>query len=142
MFPAGHEPGLAFVRVIAPGRELSMTRGRPESFVLRDGEAELGPINADLHMFLIELDGVEHIVYAGPQASEDHALTVVDDHPYPVKNGAWLSIPAPFKPGAPITAIWQDNDGAELFRLASPPLEPESLQPLFGPAWTGYGPSA
>jgi hypothetical protein len=137
--PVGPEPGLAFVRVIAPGRELSLTRVRPESFVLRDGDRELGPVNADLHPFLIDLDG-EQIVFAGPQ----HAFTVIvgpeDEHPYPVKNGAWVSHPRPFEGGMQVTGIWQDKDGRELFRLESPPLDRERLDPLFGPGWTGYAP--
>ena len=59
----------------------------------------------------------------------------------PVKNGVWMTFPAPFTPGRQITAIWQDRDGRELFRLTSPPLHADQLEPLFGPNWTGYGPT-
>jgi hypothetical protein len=63
-----------------------------------------------------------------------------DEHPYPVKNGAWVSHPRPFEGGMQVTGIWQDKDGRELFRLESPPLDRERLNPLFGPGWTGYAP--
>jgi hypothetical protein len=51
-----------------------------------------------------------------------------------------MSFPAPFEPGMTITAVWQAEDRSELFRVASPPLTPDRLDPLFGPEWTAYAP--
>ena len=91
-------------------------------------------------------------MFAGPAEGDAHTWTVIESpidakgsgHPYPVKNGVWMSFPEPFAPGMQVTAIWQAGDWEnrrELFRLTSPPLYADKLRPLFGRGWVGYGPT-
>ena len=105
-----------------------------------DEGRRLGEAMADLTPFEVDIGGAPHIVFAGPAERAGHRFTVIDGHPYPVKNGVWMSFPEPFAPGMRVTAVWQDERERELFRLTSPPLHPGSLKPMFGPSWTPYAP--
>jgi hypothetical protein len=119
-----------------------------------DEGKELGEANATLTPFVIDIDGAPFVVFAGPQEQPEHTFTLIamPDHapgpggygrPYPVKSGLWMSFPEPFTPGMQVTAIWQAgqwDNRRELFRLTSPPLYRDKLEPMFGPGWTQYGP--
>jgi hypothetical protein len=105
-----------------------------------DGAGRLGEAIADLTPFEVVIGDAPYVIFAGPQERSEHRFTVIDGHPYPVRNGVWMSFPEPFVPGMQVTAVWQGKRERELFRLTSPPLHPGSLQPMFGPSWTGYSP--
>ena len=105
-----------------------------------DGAGRLGEAVADFTPFEATIEDAPFIMFAGPEERPEHRFTVIDGRPYPVKNGVWMSFPEPLVPGMQVTAVWQDEQELELFRLTSPPLHPGSLKPMFGPSWTGYGP--
>jgi hypothetical protein len=114
-----------------------------------DDERRLGQASADFNSFLVAVDGSPHIAFAGPAERRAHAITVIKAPGDPltaftqtcrVKNGVWLSFPVPLTPGMQVTAIWQDKDERELWRLTTPPLRPDALGPMFGPSWTTYAP--
>jgi hypothetical protein len=109
-----------------------------------DEGSRLGEASADLNAFLITSASAPLIVFAGPAERSTHERTVIvtkdDEHTCPVKNGVWMSWPSPFTAGMQVTAIWQDKDQRELFRLTSPPLHPGRLPPMFGPRWVTYAP--
>jgi hypothetical protein len=114
-----------------------------------DDERRLGQASADFNSFLLAVDGSPHIAFAGPAERRAHAITVIKAPGDPltaftqicrVKNGVWLSFPVPFTHGMQVTAIWQDKDERELWRLTTPPLHEDALGPMFGPSWTTYAP--
>jgi hypothetical protein len=94
--------------------------------------------------------GEDRVVFAGPRESPEHhmmVLVVPGEHggttPYPVKGEGWMSQPVRYTPGMVITAIGQDREGRELFRLEGPPIRPNAegvLRPMLGPGWVQYGP--
>jgi hypothetical protein len=108
---------------------------------------QLGEAAATVTPFRV---GEDKVVFASPQETPNHARTVIvlpderDGHPYPVKNGGWISQPVPYSEGMTITAIAKDDKGRELFRLEGPPIRPNAdgvLRPMLGPSWTTYGPT-
>lgn len=106
-----------------------------------DSGEQLGPVRGSVQPFITELDGKLHVVLAGTQESPRHRYTVVDGTPYPVHASAWMAQPIPLKNGMTVTAVAQDAEGRELFKLTTEPLhEGVEPQPLAGPSWTGYGP--
>lgn len=127
-----------FVQTGPTGRSFGL-RSEPRLILddLDEG-TELGEVRGDLDIFIVTIDDEPHLLLAGPAERAEHASTVVDGNPCPVKNGVWLSLPVPFTPGMQVNAIWQDPNGRELFRRLSPPLR--RFEPMFGPSWTRWGP--
>lgn len=131
----------------AAGRRFAVARERGKTYVVDDLDENrrLGEIVGDLMPFVVDI-GTPHLVFAGPQ-TRGHQEVVIESHdgrePRPpqtcrVRNGVWLSFPEPFTPGMRIAATWYGDDGRELFRRESAPLDQDALGPLFGPDWTTY----
>jgi hypothetical protein len=139
------------------GRTVAMSRDASDQTVVDDltAERQLGSVHGDLTPLLLDRDGETYIIFAGEIMGDDRPRFVSVQLPHvelmcPVLRGAehlrtphdgvWMTFPEPFEPGMTITAVWQDEDRNELFRIDSPPLTADRLDPLFGPEWTPYAP--
>lgn len=97
----------------------------------------LGPIDL-LSRFAVSIGAQDGILVAGV---DERAVRITvdwgdDREELQVKNGAWITGPRPFVPGACITVNWHHPDG-ELRYTTVGPLQAGDLIPN-SPAWTGY----
>jgi hypothetical protein len=120
------------------GVEFAETRGPVVEDV--DAGAEIGEAGVTCQPILIDCDGEQHVLFAGTPDLSEQKFTAVDGHPYPIRSGAWLSFPQPFRPGMVVTVTGLDANRRELFRCTSLPLHAGRMTAIFGPGWTAYAP--
>ena len=109
------------------------------------GGRRLGELHGDLMPFVVTIDGAPFVLFAGaaPGTTVDRVEIASPgfDGIHQVcrlKNGVWLSSPAPFSEGMTITATWREGERVLFERRAT--LRSEALEPVFGPGWTSYAP--
>lgn len=125
--------------------ESSRTRGPVVMDV--DAGTELGEAGATWQPIMVDIDGEQHVLFAGTADFAEQKFTAIDGHLYrvcredaPRRVGVWMSFPELFTPGRVVAVTGLAADQRELFRLTSPPLDADRLRPVFGPAWTRFAP--
>ena len=124
--------------------------GRLETgrLVLDDTERgeRLGLVISDLSEFLVELDGGEHIIFAGVLEPGDGPVHTVhlavleggDIGFSRVGNGVWMTFPHPYEPGMRVTVTYRDADGNVVNKHTTSPLERRRLPPKGDPGWVAF----
>jgi hypothetical protein len=137
---AGRRFGLRLDRTPVEGEPGHTVGG----FVVDDVDAgvKIGDATPTCQPILVDIAGEQHVLFAGTADYDRQRFTALNGHRHPVREGAWMSFPEPFQPGMVVVVTGLDVDGAELFRVVSPPLAADRPTPIFGPGWTSYAPAS